>query len=188
MFSACGGRIGPTPVPAPSINLEGFATAREALAVALGQVAGAGSVARISVSFPRAKGTAEFWTVDLLDPAASDRIRRVEVEGKRAVGVAPLGIVEAGFPQGFRGVPVEQIQVDSSEAVDAVRQLSWVARTDEITLASDALGLGGQDAPEPARGRPFWNLLVRQGESFVGTVWILTLDGSVVFECRTPSC
>lgn len=180
---ACGPSRSSRPAPAPSVAPRDFATGKEALDLARGKVPAATQLVRMTVTFPRDQGRAEFWSVELLDPARPAQPFRVDIEAKRVVAVQ-----DASMTPGVIPVPFDQVVVDSKDAAESTEALGWVNPEHEVTLLSTSLLVGAEGSPEGARGIPTWRFQVTrpspEGAQLVGFVWVSSQSGSVVAVCR----
>lgn len=180
---ACGPTRSDRPAPAPSLAQRDFATGKEALDLAREKLPGATQLVRMTVTFPRDGGRAEFWSVELLDPARPGQPFRVDIEAKRVVAVQDASVRPEVTP-----VPFDQIVVDSRDAADASKALGWVTADHEVLLQSTSWLVGDAQSPEAVRGVPTWRLQVTkpspQGTQIIGFVWVSSGNGSVIAVCR----
>lgn len=183
MAGACGPTRSDRPAPAPSIAPRDFATGKEALDLARGKLPAATQLVRMTVTFPRDQGRAEFWSVELLDPARPGQPFRVDIEAKRVVAVQDASMVPEVIP-----APFDQITVDSRDAADATEALGWVTADHQVVLQSTSWLVGGDGSPAEVRGMPTWRFQVTkpspQGVLLVGFVWVSSKTGSVLAVCR----
>lgn len=183
LAGACGPTRSDRPAPVLSIAPRDFATGIQALHLARQRVPGASQVLRMTVTFPRDGGRAEFWSIELVDPARAAQPYRVDIEAKRVVAVQDATMTPEVIPAAF-----DQIVVDSSDAVDVVQTLDWIGADHEVVLQSTSWLVGGSQAPASVRGIPTWRFQVvkpsQQGSELSGFVWVSSQSGSVVAACR----
>lgn len=183
MLGACGQR-GPqdpsgTPTPAVSPAATDRLTGLGALEVAVGAFPEANGVLRMTASFPRAGGTAEFWAVTLTSPSA---VRLIEVQGTSVVGDRSLG----DDPEAD-GAPV-RLEVMSFDTPAAERKLAELPRVTEagreVSLSPLAMDPTRDDVPEGALGAPAWEFLIterRDGSTVQAeTIWISAANGDIL--------
>ena len=180
---ACGPSRSDRPAPAPSVAPRDFATGKEALELARERLPAATQLVRMTVTFPRDEGRAEFWSVELLDPARPSQPFRVDIEAKRVVAVQ-----DASLAPGVIAAPFDQIIVDSRDAADATEALGWVTADNQVVLQSTSWLVGVEGSPAEAHGIPAWRFQVTrssgQGAELIGFTWVSSKTGSVVAACR----
>jgi len=187
LFPGCGQKSspapGPTPSPEPTLAPD-LSTGLEAVTIAHQEAGSATGVVRISLSFPRPQGRAEFWTVFLVDPSASAGFVRVEVQRKSAVRLEEAPEISED-PGAIPAARFDELQFDTSDAVEKVQALEWASEPGtDVVIHPVALDVLDESAPEQARGQPAWSLVVSRQQVIVGVVWVSARSGDVLVERR----
>jgi len=146
------------------------------------RVSSASGVISMRVAFARDKGQAEFWTIELADPARPGALIKVEVGGDKVLGVSEMDSGAQG------SVPFDSIVFDSSDASDIAAELQWLPPRTEVRLDIKAFAIGPADGPPAAVGRGYWDVALTQksgaGPRPVGRVWVSADTLDIVFECK----
>lgn len=187
LLAGCGQKSGPAPAPSPSPEPSlspDLSTGLEAVRIAQQEAGSATGVVRITLSFPRPQGTAEFWTVFLADPSVSAGFVRVEVQRKSVVRFeeAPEISEDAGAVPAAR---FDELQFDTSDAVEKVQALEWASEPGtEVVIHPVAFDVLDESIPEQVRGQPAWSLVVSRQQVIVGAAWVSARSGEVLVERR----
>ncbi|MBW3589419.1 MAG: hypothetical protein KY429_08360 [Actinobacteria bacterium] len=187
LLSACGQKSGPAPAPTtspePSLSPD-LSTGLEAVRIAQQEAGSATGVVRVTLSFPRPRGRAEFWTVFLVDPSTGAGFVRVEVQRKSVVRVEEAPEISED-PGAVPAARFDELQFDTSDAVEKVQALEWASEPGtDVVIHPVAFDVLDENAPEQVRGQPAWSLVVSRQQVIVGAVWISARSGEVLVERR----
>lgn len=154
-----------------------LATGLEAISIATGAFEDADGVVRVSLSFPRPGGTAEFWEVTLA--RGSEDFRRIEIQGKRVVGSQTVPASELDVVRAF---DIDDLEFDTDQAEDALRETPPVEGDPELRVSLSPIPLDAtSDVPEEVGDTPAWELLItRDGSVHLQRVWVSALNGEVL--------
>lgn len=180
--AACGAPSPRVEAPSARVRVADFPTGIEALALARERVTSATSVHGMKVTFARANGRAEFWTIELSDPVRPSVVFKVEVSGDKVLSVAESQTQAPG------GISVDAIVFDSSDASDKASELQWLPPRALVRLDVKAFAIGPPDGPPAAVGKAYWDMALTQdsdaGPLPLGRVWISVETLDVLFECK----
>lgn len=186
LLAGCGQKSSPAPAPSPSPEplSPDLATGLEAVSIAQREAGAATGVVRITLSFPRPQGRAEFWTIFLVDPSASAGFVRVEVERKSVVRMEEAPEISED-PGAIQAARFDELQFDTEEAVEKVKSLEWASEPGtEVMIHPVALDVLEENAPDQVRSQPAWSLVVSRRQVLVGVVWVSARSGDVLVERR----
>lgn len=187
LAGACGPRApsAPPTIRPTGVVVADFLTAKQALELALTRLPSASAIARITVSFPRSGGKAEFWSIDLVTQSGSAAVDRIQIQGKRVVAVTQEPLPLDGSA---RLIDPLTLTVDTSAAVEAVKGRGWFLQGDDVTMAPEVLGIADERAGG-FNGKPYWHLIVTSpapSRQLRGAAWVASESGEVIFECHLP--
>lgn len=183
VLTGCGLRNPEPPRPSPSPSESRLATGLEAVTLARKEAPSATGLVRLSLSFPRPEGRAEFWTVFFTDPSVASGFVQLEIQGKTVVSSAASQ--RLADPSLLTPPKFDELQFDTSEAVKKVASASWArGQGIEVTLSPSALDITNDEVPEAVRGRPAWTIVVSRSQTIVGVAWVSVRTGEILAESR----
>lgn len=178
LAAGCGARSPDPPVSSPIATDR--VTGLEAVEIARGEFPEATELIKVTLSFPRSGGTAEFWSVTI---KGSAQVRTIEIQERTVVGnktLSPDDPAVAGA-----SVRLDVLSFDTAAAETILLALPQVKDNGRsVSISPLAMDLSRNDLPDEALGAPAWEFLVTENQEgsaiHVETIWISGVNGEIL--------
>jgi len=178
LVAGCGARSPDPPTSSP-ISTDRV-TGLGAVELARGEFPEATGLIKLTLSFPRSGGTAEFWSVTMKGPAQA---RTIEIQEQMVVGSTTVSLDDPTVEG--TSVRLDILSFDTAAAETKLLALPRVKdKARSVSISPLAMDPTRNDVPDEALGAPAWEFLVTEIQDgsaiHVETIWISSVNGEIL--------